>query len=330
MPECSEVKLITEGIARLAAGRVLRSVTVVNSGFLKKTKALHMIPLPQLVTSVQCKGKFGYMCLADGSAVGFMFGMSGNIRIEPDAEYLAMRKETHEQYMKHCKVRFVMESTDTDTDTGTGTGTGTGTTRQNIFYFYCIRNFEWVCYYTPDELAKKLSEIGPSIMGDLISPQQLALRWRKAGNKAICQTVMDQKYISGIGNYIKAETLYRSRVHPLAMVASLSDEHLWTIYMSARDVAEMAYGAGGGTLYTFTGIDGRRIDFRSLLAVYDKSIDPLGYLVHQMDTPDKRNTHWVPEVQTIGAPLQDPPPPPSPPITRIKVKVRARVKAPET
>lgn len=305
MPEGPEVKIMMGNVANLALGQTLLNVEVIKEDFRKKTQGLDQLPmvLPKRVIGVETKGKLGYMLLDDGTAIVLTFGMTGNIRIEPTPEYLVRRGETKEQYMKHCKIRFQMQ------DTVTG--------QISHFYFHCMRNFAWVYYFTSTELGKKLSTIGPSILSDdLLEERLLIARWRKYNHKTICETLMEQKLISGIGNYIKAEILYRCRVYPLAKVKDLSDSNLWLLYMEARKIAADAYADGGASLYTYTGINGDRSDFKLKLQVYDRAVDPLGNKIGRLQTPDKRTTHWVESLQTIGKQLP-------PPIVKIRPKIKA-------
>jgi formamidopyrimidine-DNA glycosylase len=308
MPESPEVKIMMNTVASLSLGRDLLSVRVIKGDFQKKTKGLEKLPnvLPKRITAVETKGKFGYILLEDGSAIGITFGMSGNIRIYPTPEYLESRGETEEQYMKHCKVEFQVQARDR-LETAT-------------FYFHCVRNFEWIRYLTRQELDKKLSTIGPSILSDKPLDQwALVAIWRKYNERSVCEALMEQKLVSGIGNYIKAETLYRSGTYPLAKLKDLNDDHLWLLYTEARDIAAESYA---------TGLHGDRPDFKSKLQVYDRSKDPHGNVVERLQTPDKRTTHWVSSVQTIGRLGLGLPKTTERPAPKTTPKIKAKIKAP--
>lgn len=310
MPEGPEVKIMMNNLATLALGKYLISVDIIKESFRKKTKGLDILPniLPIKIVEVCTRGKFGYMLLNNGSSIGLTFGMTGNIRTEPTAEQLDKRGDTKEKYMKHCSVRFTVQD---DSE------------KQTVFYFHTTRNFAWMYYFNSVELTKKLSAIGPSILSDEPLDRNLLLvSWRKFNGKHICTVLLDQKPISGIGNYIKSEILYRTNINPVALVKALEDDHLWGLYMCARDLAAAAYETGGTSLYTYTGLQGDKSDFKYSLHVYDRSTDPHGNKVHKIDTPDKRTTHWVPELQTIGTEM---------PIVvvhqpKIKIRIRARDK----
>jgi DNA-formamidopyrimidine glycosylase len=315
MPEGPEVKIMLKSISMLALGKTL-NISVINEGFLKKTKDLDKVPIKKII-HVEAKGKFGYMMLEDDTAIGLSFGMTGNIRIEPSDEYLKQRGETREKYMKHCKIKFVM----TDDDG-----------RTNIFYFHCTRNFAWIWYFTKQELSKKLSTIGPSILSDIIDKDILLTRWKgtnlSRGSKNICNVLMDQQHISGIGNYIKAEMLYRAKVHPSAIISNLSDDVLWHLYLCARTIADEAYQDGGASLYTYTGLHGDVSEYKLKLQVYNRIVDPLGNKVITFTTPDKRTTHWVESIQIIGKPMPVPVPVPVVPVPKTKIKAIIRLKTP--
>jgi formamidopyrimidine-DNA glycosylase len=283
MPEVAEVKIIADSI-RTLLGETLTEVTVLNPAFQKRTKNLELITLPAPVAGVHTRGKFCYILLADGSAIGLGFGMDGNIRIHPpDEAYLQARQTTRERYMRHCHVRF-----------------------NGNFYYDSARRFGHVTYYSPEELREHLQGLGPCILSmPAITPGELVGRWRRKNASNICQVLLNcQDLVAGIGNYIKSEILYSCRVDPMATVSALSDETLYALYLAAREVAAAAYNAGGASLYTYTGLHGERTPFKYELAVYDQQMDPLGNVVQRMETPDGRTTHWVPSMQRKRIPVK--------------------------
>jgi formamidopyrimidine-DNA glycosylase len=248
---------------------------------------------------------------ADNSALGIGYGMTGNVRIEPNDAYLKQRGESREQYMKHCAVRFTYEK---DSKSG-------------AFYYHDIRRFGFIHYLSEKELKNKLSELGPSILDEImLSCTDLAKIWRRGNNKNICVLLLNhQEYISGIGNYLKAEALYRCGVHPLALTRDIPDDILYNIYCTVSQLARAAYLAGGASLYTFTGLDGDRSEFKNELLVYNRSRDPLGHKVLKMETPDKRTTHWVPTIQVIGAPEAARVTKSISTISKIKIRVKPKI-----
>jgi endonuclease VIII-like 1 len=69
---------------------------------------------------------------------------------------------------------------------------------------------------------------------------------KKVFNKPICELLMDQKYFNGIGNYLRAEILYRSKIDPWTP----SNEAIKSgkLLSLCRIIPLEAYKIGGGSI----------------------------------------------------------------------------------
>jgi formamidopyrimidine-DNA glycosylase len=86
------------------------------------------------------------------------------------------------------------------------------------------------------ELDKKLSALGPDIM-DINTTFVLfknQIKKEKNLHKPIGNVLMDQKIVSGIGNYLRADILWMSKINPFRNVSTLTDGELLDIYKNAR------------------------------------------------------------------------------------------------
>ncbi|WP_312683114.1 DNA-formamidopyrimidine glycosylase family protein [Stenotrophomonas chelatiphaga] len=74
---------------------------------------------------------------------------------------------------------------------------------------------------------------------DVMSPAwdpRLARRKLKARPDAlICDALLDQDIFAGVGNIIKNEVLFRTRVHPAAAIATISPRRLGQVIAQARE-----------------------------------------------------------------------------------------------
>jgi formamidopyrimidine-DNA glycosylase len=114
---------------------------------------------------------------------------------------------------------------------------------------------------------------------------------------------MEQKAVSGIGNYLKSEILYECHINPWALVSDLDDQTLANMHHVMRQIILKAYKARGASLYTYSGTQREKGTFQNLLKVYGKDTDPFGnnvITIPDAESPDKRATHYVQSVQTIG------------------------------
>lgn len=298
MPEIAEVRLIADNVRDFLKGNVLLDIETRTDNYKKadKLKGFRDV-LPQRVADVKTKGKFTYILLDNDHAIGFGLGMSGNVRVEPTPEYLAVynkksgKRETAESYLKHAHLKIKYQNSKS------------GETEH--FYYHDTRRFGNWGYLPPAELTKKLRSIGSDLIDETLTEEEVVKLFRRYNRRNICSLIMDQKFLGGVGNYMKAEILYDCKVHPLVNVSDLDDETIYKIYLAAKDIAYRAYTYGGASLYTYTGMSGDQSDFKTQLRIYNHSHDPFGNSVERITnthSPDKRTIHWVPAVQTIGLP----------------------------
>jgi DNA-formamidopyrimidine glycosylase len=225
--------------------------------------------------------------------------MTGHVRLEPTVEYLKLynqaknTNETTEQYLKHAHLRITYIECDGSS--------------KNIFYYHDVRRFGHWDYMERVDLTKKLQSLGSDILQETLPSDMIIKNFRKHNKMNVCKCLMDQRTLAGIGAYIKSEILYMAKINPYSSIKDLSDIDLTNLYYAAKDIAKRAYEAGGASLYTYTGINGDKTDFKNTLQVYGKLTDPHGNSVEKIsdaDSPDKRATHWVPNIQTIGKPVR--------------------------
>lgn len=282
MPELAEVFIMTNNLKTYLKG-ILSEITVSNT-FQKRVK-IDGLNLPLTIYDIQCKGKMTYIILTDNagckSILELHYGMTGNIR--------------NTNTDKHCHISFKAHDPDINTP--------------YILYYHDIRRFGSLTYYPNTMIGtfnQKLDLLGLDPLKDELNDQNTKLliqKFRGSNCINICKALMSQNIISGIGNYMKAEILYNCQIHPLAIIKHLSDEVLIQIFHQAKILALTAVQMNGASLYTYTGLDGSKSDFKSVFNVYGRSVDPNGHpvkIIRAEESSDKRTTHWVPQIQVLG------------------------------
>ena len=170
---------------------------------------------------------------------------------------------------------------------------------ENTIYFDDTRYFgSNDVYYSYAQIKSVLDGIGPDLLQDVIDPDYYleVARSRSANNKQVCSFLLEQKFFSGVGNYLKSEILYRCRIRPDREMNSLSDEEIYSLLETSIEVIKESYRAGGLTIATFHSPTGKEGKF--VCRVYGKQRDPLGNIVRKDTFKDKRTTHWVEKLQT--------------------------------
>lgn len=169
-------------------------------------------------------------------------------------------------------------------------------TLNSRIYFDDKRHFgNFTILWGDDALKNRLSEIGP----DLLSGQVDFLVWTQILNKhkrcSLVSLLMNQAYISGIGNYLKAEILYRAKLKPDRKVGSLTVTESRYLWKHSVETIYESYLANGLTIKDYQDPLGRKGTFA--IRIYGKSHDPLGNPVSKDKFSDGRTTHWVPAIQ---------------------------------
>lgn len=272
MPEIAEVALNVElFLVENLEGQSLHEIEILSGKYTKKPPANFIEfnqSLPSKVTTINTKGKFIYLILENGWSIGMGYGMTGRFTCDVN--------------MKNN--RLVLFG------------------GHEILYYNDSRNFGNFFFWPPesDGLDKKLKELGP----DLLQNQNLTLEevtqlFRKYNKWEVTKAIMSQKILAGGGNYIKAEALYLSKINPYAKIESLNDQELYSLYQSMVHWAKLAYNHQRQNIINELPYQ----LFQDQMAIYNKTHDPNGNpVIKCSDTADKRTTHWVKEVQTIGQP----------------------------
>ena len=170
---------------------------------------------------------------------------------------------------------------------------------EKTMYYEDSRHFGTLNVYTCfDKIKIAMKTVGPDLLQDNISIQQYTqiIKSKTLSKKELHWFLLEQKYLSGIGNYLKSEILYASKLAPNRTIQSLSDEDIFCLYSNSIQIIRKAYECNGLTLGTYVDPDGNIGTYDPM--VYQKEIDPLGNKVVKTQFGGKdRTTHWVPEIQ---------------------------------
>ncbi|SVE41382.1 uncharacterized protein METZ01_LOCUS494236, partial [marine metagenome] len=83
--------------------------------------------------------------------------------------------------------------------------------------------------------------------------------------------LMNQKFVSGIGNIYANEILYYCKLRPTKTVNQLSKKNILNIILQTRKVLNKAIILGGSSIRDFKKIDGVLGSFQKNFKVYGKS-----------------------------------------------------------
>lgn len=272
MPEGPEVKLSCDLIRPLAVGQtVYRAFPSMNGrykhekpeGYEDFNKTLHQTDVK--IDDISVRGKFMFWTFNTGWYLMNTFGMSG--QWSPTTG-------------KHPCFTF---------DFG----------GPNQMVFNDPRHFGTIKFTNNSaELKKKIDELG---WDPLSMELDKNLRWvthqLSRTSKTIAEVLMDQGLFCGVGNYIRAEALYLSRISPWRQCNKLTQDDVKDLCKAIVEVMKESYAHQGATIHTYKTAYGEEGKYSTLFKVYGQKLDPMGRKIIKQPTPDKRTIHWCPEVQ---------------------------------
>jgi len=71
------------------------------------------------------------------------------------------------------------------------------------------------------ELEKRLEPLGPDVLSHDFDPHLTAARLLAAGGRPMCDVLLDQRVLAGLGHVFKSELLFLARVHPARLASTV-------------------------------------------------------------------------------------------------------------
>jgi formamidopyrimidine-DNA glycosylase len=249
MPEIVEVRKTRDFLSKIMKNKYIKSISILKGRY-KTHKPFELYykiknNLPLKVLDIKTKGKFMYFILEHDFYIFSTLGLTGgwtyklnnstknskkvgNYKFPKLLDYIL--KENYEKYHKtsinNLNIEFKIKGSD------------------KIVYYYDSLSFGTLKVIdNKEELEKKLNQIGPDIMDDTTTISIFIESITKKNNldKYIGNVIMNQKVISGIGNYLRSDILWMSRISPFRKVKNLSEEELKTIYDNSRKLTWESY-----------------------------------------------------------------------------------------
>ncbi len=266
MPEGVEVTLFARSLNEFLKNKKITNVKNLGGRYLKANESWHQLR-DLRINQVLNKGKFIYWTFHDSDVVLFnTLGMTGGWTCRTT---------------KHSKVEFELDE-------------------KEILFFTDVRNFGTLQIKNKKDLNKKINELGFDVVNNNLLDTDLVNITRSLKNINVCEFLMRQDVLSGIGNYIKAEALWFANINPLANIHDLSESELHLLNEGIKDVINKSMSSGGASIKNYFNFDNQKGEATDFFNVYGKKNDTLGNQVERIETPDKRTTHYAPTKQIIG------------------------------
>jgi formamidopyrimidine-DNA glycosylase len=120
-----------------------------------------------------------------------------------------------------------------------------------------------------EQLLKKFDHLGPEPFSKTFNLKYV-LNYFLDKKKDIKSFLLDQKFVSGVGNIYASEILFFSKINPKTHAMKLSNKDCRNIIIFSKKVLNKAIKKGGSSIRNFKNISGKNGNFQKEFKVYQR------------------------------------------------------------
>jgi formamidopyrimidine-DNA glycosylase len=289
MPELPEVEIVVRGLREVLPGRIVMQVRLGKTDFIDDPAAVERELPGQRITAVRRFGKFILLDLArsangaapcstnssapangaGGAAQSLLvhLGMTGRLRVFPAAEPPA----------PHTHVFLTLDD-------------------GRELRYADIRRFGRMGVVTSGQRDTELGDLGMDPLEASEAEFAAALRGRRARIKSV---LLDQSALRGLGNIYADESLWRAKIHPLRLGASLTEKELRALYRAVQQVLKEAIRLRGSSVSNYVDSEGQPGKMQQRHRAYQRDgqkCSRCGTTIERIIVGG-RSTHFCPQCQ---------------------------------
>ena len=255
MPELPEVEVTRRTLLKFIENKVIKNIKINNPNLRFKIPANFKKNLTgQKIIKVLRRSKYILIYLKNDYVMIAHLGMSGKFLIKNNysKDFLKTSYYSNEFSSKHNHLEFFFSN--------------------NLKVIYNDpRRFG---FFLLDKISKLhvnkfLSKLGPEPLSKDLKKDYLILK-TKATQRTIKTLLMDQSFISGIGNIYANEILFLAKIRPNKISSKLSLVDIGRLHPSIGKVLKRALKLGGSSIKDFKSSVGEKGRFQNEFKVYDR------------------------------------------------------------
>ncbi len=255
MPELPEVEIVKQSLNKKIKGKIIQKVLVKNRNLrFKVPNNFENKIIKKKIYKIDRFSKYIIVILEDNSGFIIHLGMSGTIHLIDKAKKnnitnssfynspLLPRKHNHIE-IKFNKTKLIYNDP---------------------------RRFGYLSIFdNKKELNKKFYSYGPEPFSSLFNAKYI-YNYFKNKKKNIKNFLLDQKFVSGIGNIYANEILFVSKIIPTKKAKNLSLNDCKKIFYFSKIILKKAIEKGGSSIRDFKNTTGNQGSFQKIFKVYQR------------------------------------------------------------
>ena len=257
MPELPEVEVVKKSLERELNNKIIKNVKIFDHNLRYKVNKNDINKIYGLkILKIKRRSKYLIFLLEKSLYMLVHLGMTGKFFIvkknhfkQKTSFYYEINKSNDN---KHDRLKFIF-------------------TNKTQLIYNDVRKFGFIKFFNIKDI-----KINPHLK--ILGPEPLKNNFNflyfknylKGRNRNIKDLLMDQKFVSGLGNIYVNEILFFSRVKPFRKVNSIKDKELKKILKFTKQVLKKAIFLGGSSIKNFSSSSGKKGNFQQLFKVYGK------------------------------------------------------------
>ncbi len=246
MPELPEVETVVRGLQAVLPGRRILEVRLGKTDFIENPAALELNLPGTRIGAVKRYGKFLLFELESASTGEPTRELALLIHLGMTGQLVTSAPEAH--IVPHTHAFFALDD-------------------GKELRYTDIRRFGRMQLLADGAREKALSSLAADPLQMTEEQFAAAIGSRRARVKAL---LLDQHVVSGVGNIYADESLWRARIHPMRIGATLKREELHRLYRVVRDVLNEAIRLRGSSVSDYVDSKGERGEFQQRHRVYQR------------------------------------------------------------
>ena len=254
MPELPEVEVVKRSLKKAVANLTIKKV-IINSKKLRyeiNKKEFQKI-INKKITSIKRRSKYLLINLESDITILVHLGMTGKFFIKKNISEFYKTSFYYDIDRKHKKHDHVVFKFN----------------KKKELIYNDVRRFGFIKLINTKKIlnSSHLKFLGPE-------PLSKKFNFKYFNNfilnkkKKIKDILMDQKFVSGLGNIYVNEVLYLSKINPKKRVNKLKNKEIYKIITLTKKILKVSIKKGGSSIQDFSDSDGKSGKFQQNFSVY--------------------------------------------------------------
>src|SRR3989344_7685757 len=168
-------------------------------------------------------------------------------------------------------------------------------------YFNDLRQFGYLKLIKTKKIGeqKELKKLGPEPLDKNFTAEKFSEMLKKRGKAKIKPLLLDQNFLSGIGNIYADESLFYAGILPTRPAGKLKPAKIRKLYQGIKTILQKSIAQGGTSSDTYVTLSGRKGGYEKYLKVYGREKEKCqrcGDIIKRIKL-GSRSAHFCPKCQ---------------------------------